>query len=508
MEPRAGLPKDALGVPQAGHRRRGRRSRDRRRAGAGRGSTPTAGSLNGADAIGEIVGRNVVDRFEGYYRNPEAEAERTRQRLVLVRRPRLPRRRRRLLLRRPRRRVAARRLRELRHRAGRADPRPLPRRERRRGVPRARRAHRRRPGDGRDRARRRRPTFDPDAFGRFLAAQPDLGTKWAPRYVRVDDAPGRRHEQDRQATAARRALVHRRSRSSGARAPSSTYRRLTADDVAALEARFREFGRADAIAPSLSASARTPVAVVAPASASSRSPISTTSCGSSTGSRPSPPTSTSSSSPATCSTSRRSSSPTRRSRSCTSTSAGSPRSRPSSCARATTTSTPRTRTANAWPRWLDPARAAGVFVDGTSFGTDARARDRVPVVGRPPHPRRRRRPARGRRRGARRPALDLGVPRTARRVADELDRQAPLRRRGPRRAGSSGTPPTSCCAATCTSRRSRRPAAGWTASARTVVVNAGRQPGPEPTRIEIDTDADVAAWVSYLGIDERPLAAS
>ena len=27
--------------------------------------------------------------------------------------------------------------------------------------------------------------FDPDAFVDFLAAQPDLGTKWAPRFVRV-----------------------------------------------------------------------------------------------------------------------------------------------------------------------------------------------------------------------------------------------------------------------------------------------------------------------------------
>ncbi len=29
------------------------------------------------------------------------------------------------------------------------------------------------------------PAFDPDAFARFLAAQPDLGTKWAPRLVRI-----------------------------------------------------------------------------------------------------------------------------------------------------------------------------------------------------------------------------------------------------------------------------------------------------------------------------------
>lgn len=28
-------------------------------------------------------------------------------------------------------------------------------------------------------------TFDPDAFASWLAAQPDLGTKWAPRYVRI-----------------------------------------------------------------------------------------------------------------------------------------------------------------------------------------------------------------------------------------------------------------------------------------------------------------------------------
>ena len=31
--------------------------------------------------------------------------------------------------------------------------------------------------------------FDPEAFGQFLAAQADLGTKWAPRYVRVTTLP-------------------------------------------------------------------------------------------------------------------------------------------------------------------------------------------------------------------------------------------------------------------------------------------------------------------------------
>jgi fatty-acyl-CoA synthase len=34
--------------------------------------------LNPAEAIGEIIGRNTVDLFEGYYNNPEAEAARAR----------------------------------------------------------------------------------------------------------------------------------------------------------------------------------------------------------------------------------------------------------------------------------------------------------------------------------------------------------------------------------------------------------------------------------------------
>ena len=35
--------------------------------------------VNGHDAIGELVGRNVAGRFEGYYNNPQADAERLRQ---------------------------------------------------------------------------------------------------------------------------------------------------------------------------------------------------------------------------------------------------------------------------------------------------------------------------------------------------------------------------------------------------------------------------------------------
>ncbi len=30
--------------------------------------------------------------------------------------------------------------------------------------------------------------FDPAAFATFLSAQPDMGTKWAPRFLRVADA--------------------------------------------------------------------------------------------------------------------------------------------------------------------------------------------------------------------------------------------------------------------------------------------------------------------------------
>jgi fatty-acyl-CoA synthase len=39
---------------------------------------PAGQLLNADECIGELVGRNVRSRFEGYYNNPEAEAERTR----------------------------------------------------------------------------------------------------------------------------------------------------------------------------------------------------------------------------------------------------------------------------------------------------------------------------------------------------------------------------------------------------------------------------------------------
>jgi Icc-related predicted phosphoesterase len=39
----------------------------------------------------------------------------------------------------------------------------------------------------------------------------------------------------------------------------------------------------------------------------------------------------------------------------------------------------------------------------------------------------------------------------------------------------------------------------------TLVFNAGRQRGPIPARVEIDTGAGLVAWLSLEGIEERAL---
>lgn len=187
MAPVPGMPRDALGVPPEGTdaaivdpdtlEERPRARFD----GEGR-------LLNASEAIGELVGRNVVDRFEGYYRNPEAEAERTRNGWYWSG--------------------------DLGYRdedgifffAGRAGEwlrvdaenfatapveRILGRFPPVRGtavyaVPDERTADDQvmvafELADG--------DTFDPDAFAAFLEAQADLGTKWAPRYVRITTLP-------------------------------------------------------------------------------------------------------------------------------------------------------------------------------------------------------------------------------------------------------------------------------------------------------------------------------
>jgi fatty-acyl-CoA synthase len=84
--------------------------------------------------------------------------------------------------------------------------------------------------------------FDPDAFAAFLEAQPDLGTKQAPRYVRV--------ARELPSTQTHKVLkrVLRRERWECAdpvwwRAPDGRYLRLGPADVSALRARFRARGR-------------------------------------------------------------------------------------------------------------------------------------------------------------------------------------------------------------------------------------------------------------------------
>ena len=69
--------------------------------------------LNADECVGEIVNTAGAGPFEGYYNNDEATATTTAQRLVLVGRPRLRRRRRLPVLRRAHRRLDPRRRREL-----------------------------------------------------------------------------------------------------------------------------------------------------------------------------------------------------------------------------------------------------------------------------------------------------------------------------------------------------------------------------------------------------------
>ena len=244
MEPRPGLPKDALGVPQAGidaavvDPETGAERAPARFDEQGR-------LVNGSEAIGEIVGRNVVDRFEGYYRNPEAEAERTRNGWYWSG--------------------------DLGYRddhgvfyfAGRSGEWLRVDSENFATAPLERIVGRfpgssgvavypvpdERTADDQVMAAVELDagtTFDADAFGRFLAEQPDLGTKWAPRYVRVTTLPvGATNKIDKRPLRAARWYtddpVYWRP------GPEPTYRRFTRDDLAALEHRFRDFGRSDAM---------------------------------------------------------------------------------------------------------------------------------------------------------------------------------------------------------------------------------------------------------------------
>ncbi|HEV7762856.1 MAG TPA: AMP-binding protein, partial [Acidimicrobiales bacterium] len=240
MVPVAGMPKDALGVPQDGidaavvdpdtgaECPRARIDADGR-------------LVNPGEAIGEIVGRNVLDRFEGYYNNPEAEAERTRGgwywsgdlgyvdegglfyfagrvgewlrvdsenfatapvERVLGRFPGVSGM---VVYPVPDERTA--------------DDQVMAAVEMAAGV-----------------------AFDPEAFARFLAEQPDLGTKWAPRYVRVTRLPvGATGKIDRRSLRAERwstadPVYWRPTR-------ALAYHPFTPADRTALESRFHHHGR-------------------------------------------------------------------------------------------------------------------------------------------------------------------------------------------------------------------------------------------------------------------------
>jgi fatty-acyl-CoA synthase len=85
--------------------------------------------------------------------------------------------------------------------------------------------------------------FDPEAFSSFLAAQADLGTKWAPKYVRVVDSMPvtATRKVDRKPLRAERwtttdPVWWRPGR-------DGSYRRLTDADVAALHEEFASAGR-------------------------------------------------------------------------------------------------------------------------------------------------------------------------------------------------------------------------------------------------------------------------
>ncbi|MEU9605285.1 AMP-binding protein [Streptomyces sp. NPDC048057] len=90
------------------------------------------------------------------------------------------------------------------------------------------------------------PDFDPAAFAAFLAAQPDLGTKMAPRFVRVGaELPVTATNKIHRAALRREGFLRGPDPVWWRPPGESAYRRLTAADAAALRVRFAEQGRAE-----------------------------------------------------------------------------------------------------------------------------------------------------------------------------------------------------------------------------------------------------------------------
>lgn len=240
LTPVPGMPAEALGAPQEGvdvvvvdpasgeERPRARFDEGGR-------------LLNAEEAIGEIVGRNVVDRFEGYHRNPEADAERTRNGwywsgdLGYVDE------------------------RGIFYFAGRSGDWLRVDSENFAAAP-VERILGRFPGatgvavyavpDERTADDQVMATielapgqdFDPQAFEAFLDAQPDLSRHWAPRYVRVWVLPiGATNKIDKRPLRAERWWTEDPVWWRPAR--GVPYRRLTAGDLTELEDHFRAHGR-------------------------------------------------------------------------------------------------------------------------------------------------------------------------------------------------------------------------------------------------------------------------
>ncbi|HEU5159955.1 MAG TPA: AMP-binding protein [Streptosporangiaceae bacterium] len=209
-----------------------------------------AGALLNADAaIGEIVGLNVAGAFEGYYNNPEAEARRVRDGRYWSG--------------------------DLGYRdekgffyfAGRGADWLRVDGENFAAAPVERILSRWEPvvtcavfpvpdprtGDQVMAALELTGDFDPDGFAAFLAAQPDLGTKWAPTFVRivpampvtstgkVDKRSLRRERWDRLAGLDQPGEVWWRP--PGGRSREPRYERLTAERADALRAEFAAHGR-------------------------------------------------------------------------------------------------------------------------------------------------------------------------------------------------------------------------------------------------------------------------
>jgi hypothetical protein len=153
--------------------------------------------------------------------------------------------------------------------------------------------------------------------------------------------------------------------------------------------------------------------------------------------------------------------------------------------------------------WLAPLRDAGAAVDGDTIevagtywtvlewwdGPHARAEVEAQLAA-----------AAG---TVGRATLAVGVPLPAARPAG-LDRDPPLRRSGRRRVDR----------AMATDRGPDRPhppgavhpQGAWAERlGGTWLFNAGKQPGPTPSHVEIDLARGIARWVSYQGVEEREL---